>query len=50
LALLHIPKDHNSNAYGHDQFYILSLLSCPRAQHLYRVEGLRPPGHDVTAV
>jgi hypothetical protein len=50
FARPHIPKDHNIDAYSHDQFYTVSLLSCPRAQHLYRVEGLHPQGHDVTAV
>ena len=28
----------------------LSLLSCHRARHLYRIESLHPPVHAVTAV
>ena len=50
LALRHIQKDHIIDAYSHDQFYTVSLLSRPRTQHIHRVEGLRPLGHDVTAV
>jgi len=50
LGRRHIPEDHNIDAYSHAQFYTVSLLSWHRAQHIQRVEGELPGGHDVTAV
>jgi hypothetical protein len=32
-----------------NQSYLLSLLSCPRIQHLYRTESLHLPGHRMIA-
>jgi len=32
--------------FGPDYSFIQDVSSCPCARHLYRLEGLRPPGHS----
>jgi len=45
--LRRVPQDHDNDAYSR---HTASLLSYHRAQHIQRVEGMHPRGHDVTTV